>query len=81
MIPQAVQVLEFVEEVDGQGGDMEDMMRLLFERIHQGKELFAGSLKIQVQAPVSGVSSNAPKRRPRVLTYSSGSWKCCMTAS
>ena len=74
-IPQAVEILQFIEKMHGQTGDVLDMMRFRLARVHEGEEFLAGCFL--VHRP----SKRAPKRRPRVLTYNSPRLKWRITAS
>jgi hypothetical protein len=53
-ITQAVQVLDLIEQMDRQHGDVQDVMRLFFQRMHEGEEFLAGGFDVH------GVSSSAP---------------------
>src|SRR5262249_32962072 len=75
LVSQSVKIFQLIKELQREVGDMQDMMGLLFERLHEGEEFLASRLIIH------GASKRAPKRSPRVLTYNCAIPKCCMTAS
>ena len=59
LVSQSVEIFQLIKELQREVGDMQDMMRLLFERLHEGEEFLASSLIIH------GASKRAPKRSPR----------------
>src|SRR5438445_4073611 len=73
-VAQAVQRGQAVEELQGQIGHVGDVSRLGFQLAHQGQDFVPSG-------GAHGSSRSAPKRNPRVLTYSSANWKCSITAS
>src|SRR5262245_46166015 len=75
VVIQAVEIFQSVEELERQRGDVPDVVWLFLERLHQSQDLFTRGGQIHLE------SSNAPKRKPCVLTWSASKPRCTMTVS
>src|SRR5260370_40490329 len=71
---KAVQRGQAVEKLQGQIGHMGDVTVLGVQLAHQDQDFVPSG-------GAHGSSRSAPKRNPRVLTFSSANWKCSITAS